>query len=189
VEGKTGPALAFDGEKSFVDVPDSPSLRISGSLTIALWFKNGARVRDWSRLAGKAWNKNEPPFISYGIMLDNGPEGGQHVTFQNSENNLSGVRANSTTVMAPGQWHYVAVVYDADKAKAFVYVDGSKEGEAAAAASPLRASSGNFRIGDDWATHEGVKGSISDVRLYNRALSEAEIKALYESQSKAASKK
>ena len=40
---------------------------------------------------------------------------------------------------------------------------------------------GNLQIGRGWLRYQRLfKGQLDDIRIYNRALSEAEVKALYE---------
>ncbi len=81
-----------------------------------------------------------------------------------------------------GKWHHVAGVRTAPQALQ-VYVDGVLEGTAAdpRPTSPAIGATSPFRIGVGTVL-PGVgyfKGSLDDVRIYNRALSADEIKALY----------
>jgi hypothetical protein len=75
-----------------------------------------------------------------------------------------------------GTWYHVAVTYDVPNSKSVLYINGVKD-EMAGAANPDRAfgSIGGF------TNNEASKfdGMIDDVRIYNRVLTAAEIKALY----------
>jgi hypothetical protein len=94
-----------------------------------------------------------------------------------------------------GNWHHVAAVFDStvtDDIK--MYVDGKEVYRADAYGTdagigPGRVSYGFIGTGSEASSFDGSKGpseyfdgSMSDVRLYNRALSKYEVKRLYESE-------
>ena len=179
VAGRSGTALSFNGVDDYVNIPNSPTLQIKGSLTIAVWFKNAGRVADFGRLVSKSWNKYEAPWFSYGLVLDNGEDNAQHVNMQTGEPPNKVSSATSKSVLANGQWHHIVGVYDTAKSKITIYIDGNKENEAAIVNSAVVSTQSDLRIGDDWASKQKVKGVIDEVRLYNRALNDAEIKGVY----------
>ena len=85
----------------------------------------------------------------------------------------------SKSILGNGQWHHIVGVYDTARGKTSIYIDGNKENETANVNAAIVATQSDLRIGDDWASKQKVKGIIDEVRLYNRALSDAEIKAIY----------
>jgi Concanavalin A-like lectin/glucanases superfamily/Calcineurin-like phosphoesterase len=84
-----------------------------------------------------------------------------------------------TTKIPLGEWHHVAMTYDGTKWQLFV--DGHLDGEATANATPRKDSIQHFAIGsaiDSKGTPAGfLKGAIDEVRVWDRARSEAEIGA------------
>src|SRR5450759_5412343 len=50
--GKVGGALSFDGTDDYVNVPDNPSLDMSGNLTIEFWHKWNV-FKDYGASVGK----------------------------------------------------------------------------------------------------------------------------------------
>ena len=83
---------------------------------------------------------------------------------------------NSGFSVTPGSWHQVTVAYG-DKVR--VFVDGVKLKEIAYATAPSFVSS-ITRLGRSQDLYVGAfDGAMDDVRFYNRALSDAEVAALY----------
>ncbi len=84
-----------------------------------------------------------------------------------------------------GGWHHFCFVFNgtlAGNARAVIYVDGAATsatyGNTPPAALPTNAQMGNFVIGSN-INSGGSTGKIDEVRVYNRALSAAEVAALY----------
>jgi hypothetical protein len=80
-----------------------------------------------------------------------------------------------------GSWHHVAYTYDYTYSLQTLYVDGKRVGSQSAI-GPIAYDSHPFQIGAD--IEIGVEdffmdGSLDEVSLYNRALSTAEIQAIY----------
>ncbi len=95
--------------------------------------------------------------------------------------NISGVRYENSIVTLSTSWHYIAVTFDGSRIK--VYVDGALEKDVNAPGTITKIDDSLF-IG---TTGSGLSpnsnwyyGLIDEVRIYNRALSAEEIKAIYE---------
>ena len=71
-----------------------------------------------------------------------------------------------------GAWTHLAVTYDGASLK--LYVNGSQVGSKAQS-GPIPTSTGPLRIGGNTIWGEYFAGLIDEVRVYNRALSAAEI--------------
>ncbi|MCX6724165.1 MAG: LamG domain-containing protein [Candidatus Staskawiczbacteria bacterium] len=85
-----------------------------------------------------------------------------------------------------GNWHYVAVTYDGSStaAGAKIYIDGTSRSLATAhdTLSATIQNSISLQMGGSSPTNrQYFNGSLSDVRIYNRALSSAEVTQLYNS--------
>jgi hypothetical protein len=94
-------------------------------------------------------------------------------------NNGTPYIASATTDINDNQWHYLVGTYDGSTMKC--YVDGSLEGTNTSFSGNLPVRIGDLRIGADYDTTPGnfFNGSIDEVRVYNRALSAAEVGDLY----------
>jgi hypothetical protein len=78
--------------------------------------------------------------------------------------------------MDTNQWHHLAVTIDNSSVK--FYVDSKVDSESSSNGQ-FEASSHPLFIGLAADSKKAMKGKIDDVRMYDRALSAAEIQALY----------
>ncbi len=78
-------------------------------------------------------------------------------------------------------WRLITVVVQRTTNQVFYYLDGALQSTTAlSAATGSTDNAGNFGISADGAdTVNPLRGKIDDVRIYNRALSAAEVRALY----------
>ena len=95
--------------------------------------------------------------------------GGESLAFLGGERNAVGPAA-----IPMNAWTHLAVTYDGTTVR--LYVNGAASGTAAFTGS-IPASTGVLRIGGNSIWGEWYKGSLDELRLYNRALSPAEIQA------------
>ncbi|MEW5924403.1 MAG: LamG-like jellyroll fold domain-containing protein, partial [Candidatus Zixiibacteriota bacterium] len=162
-------ALDFDGIDDYIQVPDAPSLDITGyGITFMAWvksplFTNYAWVIGKSGLGGwsdMAWwlLTRTDGAIRYAIKSDNS-------TMERE------VTANLTT----NTWYHLAVTYDASYMR--LYVDGIVI-DSCAKSGQMNANDGLLLIGlDGFNPSNHFNGIIDEVKLYNRSLSKLEIRA------------
>jgi hypothetical protein len=81
-------------------------------------------------------------------------------------------RARSSTAIPSGTWTHLAATYDGSVIN--LYADGSLLVSAPASGS-ITSSTGALRIGGNAVWNEWFAGLIDEVRIYNRALTAAEI--------------
>jgi hypothetical protein len=95
---------------------------------------------------------------------------------------IGGGSVVGTKNLRDGLWHHVAAVLPAlaspNATNVILYVDGAPETLSSRAASPINTTSAAATIGVD-AQNRYFPGVIDEARIYNRALSAAEIGALY----------
>jgi hypothetical protein len=166
-DGKVGGAVRFTTTGQALRVEDADDLRIAGDITMALWMKKEGEAGDWSCLLGKG----EKQTRNYCLWLEGNT---RHVMFQ--EYGAATINLKATQPVQDGAWTHVAATVEG--ARATLYLNGVKNGElgrgapAATPASPL---------GMAWACDHGTfRGLLDDVRIYRRALSADEIRALVE---------
>jgi prepilin-type N-terminal cleavage/methylation domain-containing protein len=75
-------------------------------------------------------------------------------------------------------WHQLAITF-VSNGSANIFIDGSPSTSAAVGSITYGAPPTNIRLGSQSNGGNGSTGSIDDVRIYNRALSAAEIQAIY----------
>lgn len=187
IEGRVGGAMKFDGAGSHVEIPNAPALENlqEGSFTVSAWFKP----------------EDEPPGSEaendayYGIVIKSGNHAGLHYDNQGNfamaywvkgEEGEVQVAAASEKSYEPRKWYHLVGVVDRAAGKTLLYVNGERDGSAEwdPKLPAYEHDQGPWRIGiaepnaEEWSWP--AKGAIDDVRLYKRALSEKEIKALFE---------
>jgi hypothetical protein len=162
VTGMINGALEFDGTGDYVEVPDDESLHLWERFTLAAWIYQ-VESRS-SRIIDKI-----------GAGTANGPHLDTHPGTK--LRCCAGTCISTDTDHTLEEWHHVAVTFDEGDVK--LYVDGSIEGEGIAP-SPLAGNNLPLRIGADSDGQSLFHGLIDDVRVYNMALTEAEILAAME---------
>jgi glucose/arabinose dehydrogenase len=167
--GNYGGGLTFDGVNDYLTVPDSPSLNIAGTgLTLTMWINPQALAGGDSVVLGKFWNATmTDPYYQYGLELTGG-------TVPNFFVGTTGgpVSASMGIALALNQWSHLAVVFDGSQV--LYYLNGTLVTTASLPAT-ITARSNPFRLGADNNTQQFFKGSLDEVRIYNRALTEQEI--------------
>ena len=164
VAGKYGQALSFNGASSIVTVNDAASLRLSRAATVEAWVKP-TTVTGWRTVVLKEQSET----LSYGLYSsneDNRPAG--HV-FTSRDAGVA-----SSSVLAPNTWAYLAATWDGTTQT--IYVNGTKIATAALKGT-IAPSSKPLRFGGNKIWNEWFKGAIDDIRIYNRALTAAEVKS------------
>jgi len=89
---------------------------------------------------------------------------------------VGGAGMTGTTMLADGQWHHVAVVYDNNASSDFtLYVDGAVELTYNLSVSTNTLSTTNFRIGRRVDNVNHFNGDMDEVRVWDYARSQTEI--------------
>jgi prepilin-type N-terminal cleavage/methylation domain-containing protein len=173
--GKIGKALIFDGSDDWVRVSNSPSLDINKNISVFAWV-NRSRIVDWERILGKfywsggstgSWNLN----LGQGYLI--------------CEFNINGTwiyaSAPAGTNNATSTWYFVGCVYDGSRL--YNYVNGELKATSIIASGNITTTTYPLAIGatsNGTAIQNVIQGIIDEIRIYNRALSDSEIKYLYE---------
>jgi hypothetical protein len=84
-------------------------------------------------------------------------------------------------IASDNNWHHLAMV--ADGSLLHLYVDGVEQGSAAAIGGTIDVSNGGIGYIVSSPTSRYLTGTVDDVRIYNRALSGAEVQSLAGGQS------
>jgi len=169
VQTNWGWALEFDGVDDYALVPYSPSLdALKGSNTLSLWVK---LLRAPEAGVNKVITGAGAAVYRYRINVQ-----GLNIAFFYS--GTDGVVKSMTIGKAiQNTWHHYAIVIDAPALKMYGYSDGILT--AIRDVSTLYNADQDVYLGrDSWGGNENV--IIGDYHIYNRALSNIEIRFLYE---------
>jgi len=164
VVGKIGGALEFDGADDFVSVPDKPYITFSSSdsYTLATWVYVPEVPGGWSGIVTKGRQSGSDASY-YGIWI--GDNGGTPTWY-------FGTWPTWGSAVAETGWYHVAVVQDGAAGTKLLYLNGEVDAQTVAQAGD---AAGNLVIGSDQEPGDCFAGITDDVRLYSRALTEAEI--------------
>jgi hypothetical protein len=175
--GVIGQAMQFDGDDDVV----SATVDLDGSLamTLSFWHK----VDTWTNGGGALYLLNDfrgyaPLYIEPNATAGTCNAGDTHVFVRGND---GGASSRCYTSPPAGVWHHYVVVGDITLPKeeeTVFYLDGVEQ-------TPLYdvAPSENTIVSDELHKlyiAETLRGTIDDVRFYNRVLSAEEIKRLYE---------
>jgi concanavalin A-like lectin/glucanase superfamily protein/fibronectin type III domain protein len=160
--GRFGQALSFDGINDMVTV--GPELHAS-RVTVEAWVYPTA-LSGWRSVVMKEAANG----LVFGLYAhDNLPHPAMTVGVKGVDYSAGG-----TAALALNTWSHLAATYDGTTVR--LYVNGVEAGTAAGAGA-LPASANPLRIGGNSVWGEYFKGRIDEVRIYDRALSAAEITA------------
>jgi hypothetical protein len=168
----------YNGTNAYVSVPHNAGLTLPGDFTAALWVYKNAENGDWVRLFGKGASGVR----TFGIWEEPGgppavaAPAGQHILFQR-------YGAAAYQVMSAGSvplttWTHLAVRVQSNVAT--IFFNGVADPNTATQTQPAGQDTEAVTIGAGVlpGLHSYWNGRIDDVRLYNRALSNAEIAAI-----------
>ncbi|MCD6508314.1 LamG domain-containing protein [Candidatus Poribacteria bacterium] len=171
VDGKFGKALQFPGEsKNLVKIPNSDSLNPTKGITITAW--GWLEDTDGNR---RFLQKSTPGSDNqYRLLLEWG-------SFKFDAGPGVNPKEITTPIFSTKVWHHVAGVYDGKEIA--IYIDGKKVAHQNASGE-MKPSTGPVFIGAKWddPAHPGDywKGKIDEVAIFNRGLTEDEIKEVME---------
>ncbi|MHC4743674.1 MAG: LamG-like jellyroll fold domain-containing protein, partial [Planctomycetota bacterium] len=175
-DGILGGALDFDGVDDYVEVPHDPSLDIPDQITIGAWiFQDFSADRILVCKSPTATYRDNYPG-NYGLYIWEG--GLLHFCHQTGTGSMEYTLYTSSGTAAPGQWRHVAVTLVEGETVQF-YADGSSAGILPQSGSFGLVNSEPVRIATRKDTPSYFNGRMDDVRIYNRALSAAEVEELY----------
>ena len=167
-----GKALAFDGVNDYVDLPIGTLISTLSNSTFAAWVNFSGAGDGWQRAFDFGNNTN-----TYMFMTVNSSLGGSRFAIR-----TSAVEEQMVTSPRPfgTGWRHLAVVIDSATMTLRLYEDGSlvDTGETELLPSDLGVTTQNWLGRSMWTDDPYYTGSLDDVRIYNRALSEGEIRYL-----------
>lgn len=176
VAGKIDGGLSFDGSNDYIDV-SSLNPKLYNDFTVSAWYRSAdSDVSDDEYIFEH--NENFVNEVTFG-PTDDGTGDRLRFGFAHGGSGTWDPHYGTSDIVDQ-QWHHVVGVRSGGRIK--LYVDGLEETDEPDAHAGLTIAidgDGPF-IGDLPGNTEQVHGTVDDVRLYDRALSAAEILDLYD---------
>jgi hypothetical protein len=157
-------ALIFNGTNALVTVNDALSLDLTTGMTLEAWVYPTVAPSNWRTIITKEQPGDAVYYLYAGSSSNNQPATGVYI---GAERTLFG-----GSRLAANVWAHLATTYDGTTQR--LYVNGTQVSSRAQTGAIL--TSGNpLRIGGNSVFGEFFQGRIDEARIYNRALSQAEI--------------
>ncbi len=163
--GKFGNALFFNGTNARVNVNDSNSLDLTTAMTVEAWIRPSIVNAGYRTVMLKEQTSN----LAYALYATTDTNRADVELFAGGAFEV----VSAPTALPAGTWSHLAATYDGSQVRLFV---NGTQVASTPASGPIPTSSAPFRIGGNqvWGG-EWFSGWIDEVRVYNRALSAAEI--------------
>ena len=167
IQGVRGYALSLDGVDDYIQIPDAPELEPQ-ALTLSAWLRADATTGT----AGIIDKRSSDNHRGYVLLLRSWLAAELII----GDGNL---QSSGRVDCPPGEWVHLAATYDG--AVLQTYLNGRAAAHHAHATTIRYGGSGDLWMGRDIPTPTYyLSGAIDEVRVFSRALDEAEIRQLYE---------
>jgi len=158
--GKYGNALGFNGTSALVTINNATTLQLSTAMTLEAWVNPSTVSSAWRDVIFKA---NDNYYLEGTSTASGRPATGG--TFASSP--LYG-----TTALAVNSWTHLAATYDGTTTR--LYVNGTQVSSQAQTGA-MASSTNPLQIGGDSFYGQFFQGTIDEVRIYNVALTAAQV--------------
>ena len=175
-QGKINQAGNLNGTDDYVAGGGANIIFGTSSFSGSAWVKSSDVGGNQHRIIGKDFN------VSTGYSWLNFGNGNPYLEIKDSDN-VHGDVVSGVSI-ADNQWHYITFVVNRTNNKDYIYIDGALKSSVTPSFTGIFGNSSatnNFCAGAQYGNLP-LNGLIDDVRIYNRALSAAEIQAIYNAQ-------
>ena len=161
--------LNFNSSTAQVSIPGTAALTITGDFTVAFWMYPNADAGDYQRLVGKG-NITDRTF---GVWRN--PNADHHILFQQYNAGSPVINFQSAATTPNTAWTHVACRIQGTTGTIFINGASDATGPRTGTPNGVQSDPVTFAYA---GFHTSFPGRLDDVRMYNRALSDADILAL-----------
>jgi hypothetical protein len=171
--GVVGQALSFNGTNTYVDLPIGTALAGMSDITLGTFVNFSNTGGSWQRIFDFGTGTTNYMFLT----PRQGTGGPIRFAIRTATVGEQGVNAPT---MVPLGWHHVAVVIESATMTIKLYLDGEQVASGATALLPkdLGVTTQNWLGRSQWTADAYLTGSLDEFRIFNRALSAAEVRYL-----------
>ena len=168
--------LSLDGSDDHLRIPTSQSLEnFAGGVSVCAWVKpekNGV----WQAIARKVLSegRNDFPFSAYDLTIEE-VSGTPRARMSASTSGGTRGLVYSNAPIAYGRWVHLAGTFDGSTLR--IFVDGVESGVAQFSGG-VAVVNQPLLIGRNGVGSDAFKGLLDELRIYNRALTTAEVQAV-----------
>ncbi len=173
VDAKFGKGAKFDGA-SYITVADSDSQDLDNQFSIVAWIYKEKSATNFAPVIAKGENDYADISTPYALYYD---YNGMRPLLRQATDVVLEEMYITELLQSNQRWHQLAVTKNGKSVN--FYIDGVLSGTQICEAERLFASDGKLYIGASVVDFNAYfKGVMDDLRIYNRALSNDEIKAI-----------
>ena len=172
-DAQRGKCLKLDGD-GYMDIPSGVTELGDASFTITAWIKttsNGAPILSKSN-GNTEWEEREKELYVADSEISEGNNDG---TIEYVGHSCEWVRGD--TAIDDGQWHHIALAWDADEEDGCFYVDGVEDTGDVGFSGGADNDGDTVRIGFSESAHSSgnFTGLIDDVAIFDAALTAEQV--------------
>jgi len=172
--GKVGQSFSFDGVDDFVEVQDSSNLNLAQALSIDAWVNPSV-----ANQSGGIVEKTVGDVVNtqYSVFLEGGMAKFRLIIVPTVDHRT----IQSDSLIPINSWTHIAGTWDGATMKLFI--NGVQQTETLAVTPPINSGVGPTLIGRLGSNIYHFAGHIDEVEIFNRALSQTEIQAIFNADS------
>lgn len=172
--GNTNSAYHFNGTSDYILVSANSSIQPANALSVSVWFKSESNTIQWQPIVCKHISSSFP-YDSYYLGTGTpSPVNNRWYGVISNTNNVSQNAISKSTAF--NVWTLLTFTYDGSSIR--TYINGVLDTTNSFTGS-IGYSSAGLYIGHNGIGGQFFKGSIDDVMIYNRALTNNEITNIY----------
>jgi hypothetical protein len=185
-EGRFNGALEFDGANDYVELRDHPTVDVQADITVSCWFRcdgPGTGLQADARGELIAKHKTTGQF-TFNLAVVHVPE--PRLSLDLFDTGNGDHRLSSNSLIEYGRWYFAVGTYEKSTRELRVYLNAELDNSRVEpAAFDLQQSAIPLALGAYQETSGAgyrsfLKGALAEPRVYARALSEGEVRDLFE---------
>lgn len=167
--GNANSAYYFDGISNYISITDNPNINIQTgeSFSISFWVKHDAQNNAKYMISKYQGSFGEPSYA-----IGTGSAGDSYSWFELTPSN--GIENRGNIDLNDGNWHNITTVFKSGESIT-IYTDGVLDISNSTTHTGSIINTRNLTIGSGSNLAQFYKGSIDDIKIYKKALSETEI--------------
>jgi len=179
--GNPNRAYHFDGEDDYIEIQNAKAMNPS-HITISVWYFADKSFSGGGNnvIIHKPYTKHVSPHYQWhlGVTGDQYPIRRYQSDFQASvATQKRAIGAGKKIPDFPGVWYHIVMSFDGTALK--LYFNGNLKSNISITNDVIASYDTNVFIGKHGNGKSHTPGIVDDIRIYNRALTELEIQALY----------
>lgn len=170
--GKFEGSLKFDGTDDYASIPNSSSLQVGGTFSIAAWIKPTSLSSRYGIFSTRLNN----PSGSWQLEVGTASGGSNRVGVSGFN---TWIKETTNDALTPNVWNHVVYTRSSNSDTGNIYVNGNLAPIFRSTTYTITDNADAKVIGQGTSSGQFFPGQIDDIRLYNYALSPAQVQKVF----------